>query len=70
MVFDDGTYVCQGAMTYDPLEDGETKVTWTMSGDMATPVLGGYFVLMMDSMVGQTFEKGLTNLKNTVENQS
>jgi uncharacterized membrane protein len=70
MVFDDGTYVCQGAMTYDSLEDGETKVTWTMSGDMATPVLGGYFVLMMDSMVGQTFEKGLTNLKNTVENQS
>jgi len=70
LVFDDGTYVCQGAMTYDPLEDGETKVTWTMSGDMATPVLGGYFVLMMDSMVGQTFEKGLSNLKNVVENQS
>lgn len=70
MVFDDGTYVCQGAMIYAPLKDGETKVTWIMSGDMATPVLGGYFVLIMDSMVGQTFEKGLSNLKNIVENQS
>ena len=70
LVFDDGTYVCQGAMTYNPLEDGETKVTWIMSGDMGTPVVGGYFVLMMDSMVGEMFNKGLSNLKNTVEAQS
>jgi len=70
LVFDDGTYVCQSAMIYDPLEDGETKVTWTMTGDMGTPVVGGYFVLMMDSMVGKMFDKGLANLKNTVEGQS
>ncbi len=70
LVFDDGTYVCQSAMIYDPLEDGETKVTWTMAGDMGTPVVGGYFVLMMDSMVGKMFDKGLANLKNTVEEES
>jgi len=70
VVFDDGTYVCQGAMTYNPLEDGETEVTWTMSGDIGTPVIGGYFVLMMDSMVGKMFDKGLSNLKHTVEGQS
>lgn len=70
LVFDDGTYVCQSAMIYDPLEDGETKVTWTMAGDMGTPVIGGYFVLMMDSMVGKMFDKGLANLKNTVEEES
>ena len=70
LVFDDGTYVCQSAMKYSPLEDGETKVTWTMTGDMETPVIGGYFVLMMDSMVGKMFDKGLVNLKNTVEGQS
>ena len=70
LVFDGGTYVCRGAMIYDPLEDGETKVTWTMTGDMGTPVIGGYFALMMDSMVGQTFDKGLSNLKSAVEEQS
>lgn len=67
--FDDGTYMCKSAMKYSPLEDGETKVTWTMTGDMAMPVVGGYFVLMMDSTVGEMFDKGLANLKNTVENQ-
>ena len=69
LVFDGGTYVCRGAMIYDPLEDGETKVTWTMSGDMGTPFIGGYFAMMMDSMVGGMFDKGLSNLKNTVEGQ-
>ena len=70
LVFDDGTYASQSAMKYSPLEDGETEVTWTMTGDMGTPVIGGYFVLMMDSMVGKMFDKGLANLKNTVEGQS
>lgn len=69
LVFDGGTYVCQSAMLYSPLEDGETQVTWTMTGDMGTPVVGGYFALMMDSMVGEMFDKGLSNLKNTVEGQ-
>ena len=70
LVFGGGTYVCQSAMVYDPLEDGETKVTWTMSGDMGTPFIGGYFAMMMDAMVGETFDKGLSNLKSTVEGQS
>jgi len=68
LVFDQGT--SESAITYSPLEDGETQVTWTMSGDMGTPVIGGYFVLMMDSMVGGMFDKGLSNLKSTVEGQS
>lgn len=69
LFFDDGAYVSQSAMTYDPLGDGETKVTWTMSGDIGAPVIGGYFALMMDSMIGDMFDKGLSNLKNTVEDQ-
>ncbi len=69
LVFDGGTYVCRSAMIYEHLEDGETKVTWTMWGDMGTPVVGGYFAMMMDSMVGGMFDKGLFNLKNTVEGQ-
>lgn len=68
LIFDQGT--SESAIKYSPLEDGETEVTWTMSGDMGTPVIGGYFVLMMDSMVGGMFDKGLSNLKGTVEGQS
>lgn len=69
LVFDDGEYMSQSAIDYDPLEGGETKVTWTMSGDIGAPVIGGYFALMMNSMVGEMFDKGLSNLKNTVEGQ-
>jgi len=70
LVFDDGAYISQSAIVYDPLEDGETKVTWTMLGDIGAPVVGGYFALMMNSMIGEMFDKGLSNLKNTVEGQS
>lgn len=70
LVFDGGTYVCQSAMRYNPLVNGETKITWIMNGDMGTPVIGGYFAMMMDSMVGRMFDKGLSNLKGTVEGLS
>ena len=67
MVFEGGQFVCQGSMTYIELDEGETEVTWTMQGDMETPVLGGYFAIMMDTMVGEMFDRGLSNLKTTVE---
>lgn len=67
LVFDGGTYVCESAMNYDALQDGGTKVTWVMDGDMGTPVIGGYFAIMMDSMVGEMFDRGLSNLKAKVE---
>lgn len=70
MVFDGGTYVCESAMTYNTLPDGDTKVTWAMNGDMGTAVIGGYFALMMDSMVGEMFSRGLSNLKARVEGES
>ncbi len=70
LVLDGGAYVCESAMTYETLPDGGTKVTWIMNGDMGTPVIGGYFVLMMDSMVGEMFDRGLSNLKVRVEGES
>lgn len=67
LVFEDGQYVCQSEMIYDKIGENETKVTWTMTGDMETPVLGGYFAILMDSMAGEMFDKGLKNLKEAVE---
>jgi len=56
----------KGAIRYERMGDS-TKVTWSMSGDMEMPVIGGYFALLMPRMVGGSFEKGLTKLKTEVE---
>lgn len=70
LVFEGGLYECQSAMAYEDLKDGDTRVTWIMSGDMNSPIIGGYFALMMDSMVGEMFDRGLNNLKSKVEEGS
>jgi len=56
-------------MLYEPQEEGKTLVTWRMKGDMNTPVVGAYFALMMDSMVGPMFDRGLEKLENQVEGE-
>ena len=56
----------KGAIRYERVGDA-TKVTWTMSGEMDMPVIGGYFALLMPKMVGGAFEKGLTKLKTQAE---
>jgi uncharacterized protein YndB with AHSA1/START domain len=53
-------------MTYAVI-DGKTVLTWSMEGEITTPVIGGYFVLLMDSMVGQMYDNGLANIKETAE---
>lgn len=67
LLFDGGTYECKSSMRYDRMPDGDTKVTWAMSGDMGKSLTSGYFALLMDTMVGSMFEKGLSNLKSVVE---
>ena len=43
--------------------DGGTKVTWSMESDMGMNPIGRYMGLMMDGMLGKTFEEGLGNLE-------
>ncbi len=64
--FNDGLYKCSAFIHYRDL-GGNTQVTWTMTGDMAVPVIGGYLAMTMDSMAGPMFQRGLTKLKNVVE---
>jgi len=66
LLFDGGTYECRGSVMYYRLPDGNTRVTWDMSGDMGKSLTSGYFALLMDTMVGNMFEKGLKNLKKAV----
>ncbi|NMM49101.1 SRPBCC family protein [Marinigracilibium pacificum] len=42
-----------------------TKVTWSFETEMSG--VAKVFGLMMEQMLGPSYEKGLTNLKNTVE---
>jgi len=70
LLFDGGTYECTGSIKYYRMEDGDTRVTWAMSGDMGKSLASGYFALLMDTMVGNMFEKRLKNLKYAVEKGS
>ena len=75
LYFDGGDQKSIASMLYskddsNPTNKGLTKVTWTMTGTMDIPILGGYFAMMIDSMIGTMFERGLTRLKAVVEKKN
>lgn len=53
-------------MTYTPVTGG-TQVEWGIDGVMDYDVVGGYFALMADSMIGGMFQSGLDKLKARAE---
>ena len=61
-----GASTCRSAMRYHATED-HTRVTWILKGDLTMPIIGGYQTIIMDSLVGEMFERGLEKLKNTVD---
>ncbi|NTS78335.1 SRPBCC family protein [Catenovulum sp. SM1970] len=65
LVFDSSTTAKAGI--HYSLADQATIVSWQMSGQVTTPVIGPYVAMMMDGMLGPTFEKSLINLKELVE---
>lgn len=46
-----------------------TKITWNMDSDMGFNILGRWFALFMDKMIGNDFDKGLTAIKKICEEQ-
>ena len=66
LYFGENTYNCSCNVTYESSGD-QTKVIWLMSGDAGGPILGGYFAMMMDPLIGAMFDKGLIRLKYVVE---
>ena len=47
-----------------------TELTWKLISDAQGSIIGKYFNLMLDSMVGPMYEKGLIKLKSICEDQS
>ena len=60
------------AMAFWKFEEaaGSTEVTWGFDTDVGLSPIGKIFALMMDSMVGGDYEKGLQNLKQICEASS
>ncbi|MCV9385712.1 SRPBCC family protein [Reichenbachiella ulvae] len=48
-------------------ENGSSNVTWTYEGDLGPNPYMHYFGLMMESMLGPSYEEGLADLKTYVE---
>jgi len=47
-----------------------SEVSWVFNADFNGNILGRYFGMMMDGMLGPQYEMGLTNLKTLVEAQT
>ncbi len=58
----------QAAILLEPAGGGgSTEVTWEFDTDYGYNPIGRFFGLLMDSMLGGDYEKGLANLKKLVE---
>lgn len=58
----------QAESSYELRSDGNsTIVTWGFDSDAGWNLIGRYFGLIMDTMIGPTFEAGLHNLKDALE---
>jgi Polyketide cyclase / dehydrase and lipid transport len=51
--------------TTDAIDASKTRMTWSM--DQNLPYFQRYFGLLMNGMIGKTFERGLVNLKKQLE---
>lgn len=51
----------------EPVDAGSTKVKWHMHGESSYPM--NFMNLFMDGMIGNTLDKSLHNLKDTLEKQ-
>ncbi len=61
----------QGGLAYyrlTPVDQG-TEVSWEFDTDFGSNIIGRYFGLMMDQMLGPYYEQGLDDLKQKLESQ-
>ena len=64
--FEHGQYRCVSALLFAPTDNG-TQLTWSMDGDSGANLIGRWFNLIMDRMIGPDFEAGLAKLKRLAE---
>jgi len=64
--FEGDSTIYQSGFSYQE-QGGKILVTWFMTGEMQPIIIGNYFALLMDSLVGDSFVSGLDKLRNVVE---
>jgi hypothetical protein len=64
--FRDGAVKNEGAFIYKQ-EGNATVLTWTMSGEIQTPVVAGYVAFVTERLSGATLDEGLINIKRLAE---
>jgi len=67
MSFEGDPTIYQAGLSYQT-DGNRTLVSWTMTGEMKPIIIGNYFALLMDSLVGDSFVAGLEKLKEISEN--
>ncbi|MCO7225628.1 SRPBCC family protein [Pleionea sp. CnH1-48] len=67
LYFPDMDMTSIGKMTFTQLDNGNTLIEWSDSGDMGYNIVNRYFTLFLDDMLGPDFEEGLKNLKALTE---
>jgi len=72
LYFDESDLTANSSFTYsnDKANPSITIVTWKMTGAIDVPILGSYFAMMMDGMIGTMFDRGLSRLKSVTEKKS
>lgn len=53
----------------EPQTNTSTRVVWQFNTVFGWDLFGRYFGLMMDNMIGASYEKGLRNLRKKIEGQ-
>ena len=48
-------------------ENNTTKIIWTMDSDMGYNIIGRWFGLFMDNLIGKDYDKGLASIKKICE---
>ncbi|WP_323844835.1 SRPBCC family protein [Microbulbifer magnicolonia] len=51
-------------------QDSGTNITWQFNTDMGAGPIGRWMGLLVEKMVGESYEQGLTKLKNLVESEA
>lgn len=50
----------------EELSINQTQITWSFDVDFGNNIIGRYFGLFFDGMLGEKYDKGLQNLKNSL----
>lgn len=68
LYFNQDAFENKSSILYEKVAGGY-EVTWSMSGQVQVPLLGGLLAKAMDAMVGPMFDQGLENLRDAAKAQ-